>query len=179
MKIAADELKTDKRRWFPTERVIKLQNFLPQEFKESKHYISVEGNCCFVEESSNTYLFLFRKSCFCKLLGDQGIFWESIAVQLLYFYMLRSWLLLVRGYWNGHGPLDLAKYSHYFVLKPAPFLFLFLCYQFSVILSSSSTQTLAHTGMLRYLRGVLGPLVTYSFLCETWCMPPKYKISKI
>lgn len=58
MKLAADELKTDKRRWFSTECVIKLQNFLPQEFKEAKHYISAEGNCLFMEEESsnaNTY----------------------------------------------------------------------------------------------------------------------------
>lgn len=57
MKLTADELKTEKR-WFSTERVIKLQNFLPQEFKETKHYISAEGNCRFVEEESskaNTY----------------------------------------------------------------------------------------------------------------------------
>lgn len=141
MKIAADELKTDKRRWFPTECVIKLQNSLPQEFKEPKHYISVKGNCFFVEESSNTYLFLFRKSCFCKLLGDQGIFSGSFAVYLWCSCMLHSWLLLARGYMNGHGPLDLAQYSHYCVPKPAPFL----C----------------------------------SFLCETLCMPPKYKISEI
>lgn len=160
MKTAANELKTDKRRWFPTERVIKLQNFLPQEFKESKHYIIVEENCCFMEESSNIYLFLFRKSCFCKPLGDQGIFLGNIAVYLLYSCMLCSWLLLVGGYLNGHRPLDLAQYSHYFVSKPAPFLF--LCYQFSRILSNSSTQTLAHTGVLRYLREGLGPLVMYS-----------------
>lgn len=32
------------------------------------------------------------------------------------------WLLVVRGYSNGHGALGLAQYSHYFVVKSAPFL---------------------------------------------------------
>lgn len=123
MKLAADELKTDKRRWFSTEHVIKLQNFLPQELKEAKHYISAEGNCCFMDEESsnaNTYSTSGNPaSANCWGLREYS------GEVLLYIYCVLTrfgrYLLLVavRGYLNGHGSLGLAQYSCSFVVKPA------------------------------------------------------------
>lgn len=87
MKIAADELKTDKRRWFPTERVIKLQNFLPQEFKESKHYISAEGNYCFVEESSNTLPILVQEILLLQTVGgSRNILGKHCCVSIVFLH---------------------------------------------------------------------------------------------
>lgn len=91
--------------------------------------------------------------------------------------VIYCWLLLVRRNLNGHGPLDLAQYSHSFVVKPALYLFICvpLCYLFFRILSISSPQTFAQNGVLT----CLGPLVTRSFRCVISCALLKYNISMI
>lgn len=124
---AADELKTDKRRWFSTEHVIKLQNFLPQEFKEAKHYISAEGNCCCMEEESskeNTYSCSGNPaSANCWGLREySGEVLLHVIVFLHASLDIYYWVLLVRGYLKRLGAVGLAHYGHYFVVKPIPFL---------------------------------------------------------
>lgn len=178
MKLTADELKTEKR-WFSTERVIKLQNFLPQEFKETKHYISAEGNCRFVEEESskaNTYS--------CSGNPASANCWgfrEYSGEVLLYIYCvltcLTCYLLLApvsEKEFEWTWTFGSCSVQPFLCCKACPlFIYFPLCYLFFRILSVSSPQTFAQNGVLT----CLAPLVTCSFLCVISCVLTKYKIS--
>lgn len=169
MKLAADELKTDKRRWFSTERVIQLQNFLPQEFKEAKRFPSALMStwrksrqlqipaCSGNPTSANCWRMLEAP----RLRSIQG---KYCHIFIMFFHAsldIQYQVLLVRGYLNG--PFD--PVSTAFLCCKACFLFFFFCFNssvdsFSRILTTSSTQTLGHNKTLTYVGGGLGPQAT-------------------